>query len=344
MKRVFLTPLSWLYGAAVVVRNAAFTLGLLPVRRVGVPVISVGNMTAGGTGKTPLVEYLARWCIKRGLVTAIVSRGYGRSGRGVVVVSDGKNVLVNAAQGGDEPVQLAGRCPGAIVVVGERRVAAAETAVRSFGANVVIMDDGFQHRYLYRDLDIVTVHGRRKLPNEPLLPVGLRREPLGSLGRANLVMVSHAADGAAVTAAGRLLAPWYRGPLAGMTHAPEGLFCDIGLPAAAGATQGGAVLVFCGIGDPDGFRATLGALGIVAAVDAVFPDHHRYTRSDLESLRSRAAAHHAAVMVTTEKDFVRLRATGLLEAAGLPVLYLGVRATIVEGEDRLHRLLEDTLH
>jgi len=191
--RFVLLPLSWLYGLVVRLRNRLFDSRVLKSAAADVPVISVGNLTAGGTGKTPLVEYIAGHFLTQGRKVGIVSRGYGRASRGVVVVSDGSSLRADARAGGDEPVQMARKYPAAAVVVGEKRVEAARCAIE-LGAEVLLLDDAFQHRYLRRDVDILVLDSRKDIREEPLLPSGLRREPLSSLRRADLVVMSRIAS------------------------------------------------------------------------------------------------------------------------------------------------------
>lgn len=346
MSHGILTILSWLYGAAVAVRNAAFEAGLLRQVAVGVPVLSVGNMTAGGTGKTPLVEYLVRRCLERGRKVAVVSRGYGRVSSGVVVVSDGIDLRATAAEGGDEPVQVARKFPRVIVVVGERRVHAAQIAVKKFGADVVVMDDGFQHRYLRRNLDIVVVHGGRKLSEEPLLPLGRRREPLRALGRSGFVVVSRVADGTAMQRAMGDLSQWYHGAAAAMYSEPDGILAPSGEQVNVASLHEGTGFAFCGIGDPEEFLLTLKALGIRITAHAWFPDHHPYTAADLKDIISKSTQHGASFLITTEKDHARLNELASLKGPAvdaLPLYHLRIAARIVEGEQDFLRAVDRCL-
>ena len=174
-----LLPFAWLYAVPITLRNTLFDRGVLKQRAVNVPVISVGNLTVGGTGKTPLVEYIVRYLLALGRRVGVVSRGYKRRSKGVVVVSDGRELRVDARDAGDEPMQIASAFPQAIVVVGERRFDAAQEAVR-LGAEVIVVDDGFQHRYLKRDLNIVVVDSTNDVTAEALLPrrrAGERPDP-----------------------------------------------------------------------------------------------------------------------------------------------------------------------
>ncbi len=327
-----LLPLSWLYGTVVTFRNLLFDIGILPADPAGVPVISVGNMTAGGTGKTPLVERIVEWLLERGHAVAVVSRGYGRSSEGVVVVSDGNRVLVNAAQGGDEPVQLARRFPGLRVVVGERRVDAAREAVRALGATVIVLDDGFQHRYLKRDLDIVVVDSREDLRKEPMFPAGLRREPMRGLGRADIVAFSKVAysDTSWAEGAGR----WYRGPVAAFRHATHAVISasdQAELPVEQ--YRGRPVIAFSGIGDHESFVAGLRREGFEVAGSMRFRDHHRFTVDDAGELLALAREKRAEAMVTTEKDIVRIHADGAVVDAlrPVPVWYTRITVELLSG-------------
>lgn len=332
--RWLLRVLSLLYGAGVGLRSAAFAIGLLRSERAEVPVISVGNLTAGGTGKTPLVGYLAGHLAGRGHRVGVVSRGYGRGSTGVVVVSDGTGPLVSPAVGGDEPVQIAARVPGVLVVVGERRVDAARVAVGKLGATVLLMDDGFQHRFLERDLDIVTIRGDRE--REALLPLGRRREPLRALGRAGFVVVTGAEPGDACADRLARLRRWYGGPCAAMAYRPEALVPATGAPAPADALRSARAYAFCGIGDPEGFLRSLADAGIPAADHLFFGDHHAYTERDLDEVLARARAAEASVLITTEKDAVRLGEGARMRLhRTMPLYHLRVAAQIVEGEDRL---------
>ncbi len=343
MFRGILAVLSWLYAAGVSLRNAAFAAGLLRTVKAGVPVISVGNITAGGTGKTPLVEYLIRYCTARGKVVAVVSRGYGRTSRGLRIVSDGRSLREDAGGGGDEPVQMALKFPGLRVVVAERRVDAALTAVRDLGAEVIVMDDGFQHRYLHRDLDIVIIDGRVDVRREPLLPLGRRREPLGSLRRASLIVFSHLPAAEGPVQAGAMAVPYFSGVTAKMHHTMDGVWTLDGCRPGGEVAQGGTGLAFCGIGGPEGFLATLREAGLRIAGHAWFPDHHRYSPADVRGLQAKAEALGASYLVTTEKDAVRLRSRGGSGQTGifrLPVLFLRIAISVSEGEGEVLRAVD----
>src|SRR5438552_1573362 len=203
--RAGLSAASAAYRAALAARSACYRIGLLSTRTLPVPVISVGNVTVGGSGKTPLAEVVALALAEMGARPAVISRGYGRRSRGVRIVSDGGGVLLGATDGGDEPVLLAERLPGVPVVVGESRYEAGAVALESCGAGALVLDDGFQHRTLAKDLEIVVISGREPWGNGRLFPRGSLREPLSALKRAGVVVVTNPATAAATSAVAQVL-------------------------------------------------------------------------------------------------------------------------------------------
>ncbi len=303
-------------------------------RRATVPVISVGNLAVGGTGKTPLVAWIARRLQAEGIVPAVVSRGYGgTAGPGPLVVSTGGGPRVNARACGDEPHLLARSLKGVIVVVGADRIEGARCAATA-GAGAVLLDDGFQHRRLARDLDIVVLDGRAPFDSGHLLPQGFLREPPGSLARAHLVVLTRVRAGdlaagaiAAVREAG------YSGPIVRAGHRTTGFQDLTGAECAAPARA----LAFCGIGDPDLFRGDLEAAGVVTARFHAFRDHHPYTVAGWEALVAEALA-MGVPLVTTEKDLSRLEAAAGVSLARAALIVLRIEAIVWD-----EKLLADAL-
>lgn len=327
-----LLPMSWLYGLAVTLRNAAYDTGLFSASDAGVPVISIGNITAGGTGKTPVTADAAHTLLAAGIPAAVVSRGYGRRTAGTVVVSDGRNLLATADEGGDEPVLLAASVPGLVVIADEDRVRGARLAVERFGVRCVLLDDGFQHRRLKRDLDIVLMNEQRPPFVTALLPAGYRREPLSRFARAQAVMVTKSRSPEA--AAALLSRPELSHALHRFTASYEGDgVTDIvtGERRPLDALRGLPVAALCGIAEPEGFLHALTAAGADVTERTVFADHHRYTEADVRSVRERAERSGARLVMTTEKDAVKLRplAGGF---GGVPVSALTMRVRIAERE------------
>ncbi len=340
-----LLPLAWVYGGAMAVRNRCYGSGIFTVRRLDVPVISVGNMTAGGSGKTPLVAFIARHLQSMGRTVGIVSRGYGRRSAGPVIVSRGDSILVGAATGGDEAVMLARQVPGIRMVVAERRVEAAEIAVRELGADVLVMDDGFQHRALHRDLDILVVDGRHDVRREPMLPAGYRREPLSGIRRASIVGIAKLDDPSAVATVAAGFQTWGQMTVFGFRMKPS-LPIELESGNPGGEVQGAKAFLFSGIGDPAGFERTVRGLACEVVGVRAFADHHIFTAGDVRSVLDEASRAGASWIVTTEKDAVRLRTEELLaviRVGAVPMLSLPVDAELFVGADLLKRAIATTI-
>jgi len=329
---VLLVPFSWLYAAVVAVRNRCYDRGIFGVVRLPVPVVSVGNMTAGGTGKTPFVEYCLRLWMKEGKRAAMVSRGYGRTTRGFVLVSDGKTVSGDARTAGDEPAMIARKFTGTVVAVDEDRVRGAREVVNRFHPDVVILDDGFQHRRLGRSLDIVVTGAGKRLESIRMLPAGLRREPLGSLRRADLV----AGYSAAGSDTPETLRRYTGAPVITCCTAPAAIrqlgSRDV-IPAAAMNVK--KLVGVCGIARPEAFRSTLADQGIHPVAWMIVRDHHMYSEKDIRKVKAMVTRHAADGCVTTEKDSVRLEAAGF----DVPCWYLEIELAVTGGADLLREAL-----
>lgn len=337
-----LLPLSWLYGFFTTVRNFLYDVRIFRATAVAVPVICVGNLTAGGSGKTPIVEHVVGMLLPRGVRVGVVSRGYRRMTRGTVVVSDGRTVHATVASGGDEPVQIARKFPSACVVVDENRARGATVAIRECGAEVIVLDDGFQHRSLKRDLDIVVVDADNPPQETWFLPAGMRREPLSALKRAGAIIISRWSD--------------EKGPRVGSfvghrTDAPQfkARFSAKSLVRVGGGARrpvenarGLSCVAFCGIARPLGFKSTLEHLGVHLKTIRFFPDHHSYTREELEDLESTLAGAQAECLITTEKDAVRLADGAKDFLARCPVYYVEIETRISDDEE-FSRLILGTI-
>ncbi|HQI48082.1 MAG TPA: tetraacyldisaccharide 4'-kinase, partial [bacterium] len=273
-----LWPLSRLYGRAVNRRNRRYDSGAAPIWRLECPVISVGNIVTGGTGKTPTVIFLARWLQKRGKRICILSRGYRRRSRGRVLVSDGERIQVTAAEAGDEPLLLAQQLPGVAVVVEADRVAAGRWALGMLGPDIILLDDGFQHRRLHRDLDIVTFKGLQDFGNGWLLPAGPLREDLAGLNRADLLWF----NGPAAALRTGPLEAWQEKPQVEAGLAITG--CNNMENRALEKTEGVRAILFCGLADPEGFLQTARMTGLQIVRFFRYPDHHAYRYRDILEL------------------------------------------------------------
>jgi tetraacyldisaccharide 4'-kinase len=275
-------------------RNRRYDRAHTVTRRVGVPVISVGNLTLGGTGKTPFVKWIAGWLGRQDVRVAIVSRGYGAT-RG---------------RPNDEAMELADSLPGVPHLQSADRVAAALRAVSEHGAEVIVLDDGFQHRRLARDLDIVLLDASRPFGFGHVFPRGLLREPASGLARANVVCLSRAdmvdeptRQEIRDTVAG--LAP--RAIWCELVHVPLELRNTMGETKPVTYLFGQRVAAFCGIGNPAAFRHTLESLGAEIVAWCAYADHHAFTKSDLRDIAELRDTSGAGAVVCTHKDLVKVR-------------------------------------
>jgi tetraacyldisaccharide 4'-kinase len=277
-----------------------------------------------------MVAWLVRALQAEGHVPAIVSRGYrGRAGRGPVIVSRGAGPLVTAQVAGDEPFLLARSLPGAIVVVGSDRIAGVRAA-RAEGAHVALLDDGFQHRRIRRDVDIVLLDASNPFGNYRLIPAGILREPLSALARADAVVVTRARPAESLVVIDRVVRRYHStAPILRAGHRREGFVDRDGNPVE----RPKQALAFCGIGNPTTFPIDLAAAGVHVTHVEVFPDHHAYSDADFERLAQRARAENAA-LVTTEKDIVRLPPAACAPNA-FPVVALRISAELHHPEPLL---------
>ncbi len=315
------------YTIAVDWRNRRYDRGHAVVHHARVPVISVGNLTLGGTGKTPMVKWLVRWLASRGLRAAIVSRGYGaRNGRS-----------------NDEAMELHDALPDVPHMQDADRVAAARRVIDEFHCQVVVLDDGFQHRRLERDLDIVLLDALEPFGHEHVFPRGTLREPMAGLRRADVICLSRADT---INAEEREhirtrvldFAPnavWCE-----VTHAPSGLLNGDGQWQPIGSLEGKRVAAFCGIGNPAGFRHTLSSAGAHIAAWREFPDHHAYREFDLREVQHLASKTNAELITCTHKDLVKLRG---LAIERLPLWAITVDLQFTSRQLALEELVQRTI-
>jgi tetraacyldisaccharide 4'-kinase len=323
-----LTPLSLGFSALVRTRNLLYDQGWLSTQRPALKVISVGNLTVGGTGKTPMVLWLAQALQSRGQRVGILSRGYGGKNKEITVVGTAGQALVTAAEVGDEPVMLA-RAFAGVVISGRDRVAAAGIASRRFDLNVVILDDGFQHRQLDRDIDLLLINHKKGGGNGWLLPAGPFREPLAAARRADIVIMTkggtYGRDGGLVS---DRMGPVFRGDLrpTALISSTQGKWEEL----PVGLLGGKRVMALTGIADPIPFYQSLREWEAEIAEVLEFPDHHTYTQVDWQAIS--LASQKFDLIVTTEKDLVKLERFPF--AAG-KLVALRVRMEIEQGEQLL---------
>ncbi len=359
------------YSIAVQARNFLYSAGWLKAHRADAAVISVGNITVGGTGKTPLVIRLCKEIISdsrfqiSNCQCAILTRGY-------------KSRAQETEDYRDEPAILAESCPEVKVIVNPDRVAGAAEAVGKFGANTLIMDDGFQHRRLARDLDIVTIDATRPFGYGKMLPAGLLREPVASLKRADAVVITRC-DQITETELSQIEKKLESiNPnmiIARSIHAPAYVKYPEPpvIPAKAGIQKNNEtmdsclrrndsieylkdkkIFAFCGIGNPDAFLNTIKTIGSELVGSKVYNDHHHYTDDCLADIYEQARGLKADLILTTHKDWTKIisdldcRQTSFKSQTSdfeslLPLAYIGIEIKILAGEDKLRGLIEKTL-
>jgi tetraacyldisaccharide 4'-kinase len=318
-----------LYSLIMRVRAALYRYGIFKQHQLSVPVISVGNIILGGTGKTPLVQHIAGILLRHGHNPAILSRGYGgRAREQINVVADGKDILLSALDAGDEPRLLAENLPGAVVITGVRRSITANHAVRHLGADVIVLDDGFQHLSIHRNLDLVLFNADTLLSTRRVLPGGDLREPLTALKRANGFVITDLTPGntSDVDSFKRQLSSSYPGiPIFTAQFRPRPSLKKTDTQGisriAFDEAKSLALYGFCGIANPDSFRQLLSKEKFTLNDFKAFRDHHHYTERDIKTLCQRALQEHATALITTNKDFVKLQP---LLPADLPILVLDV--------------------
>jgi tetraacyldisaccharide 4'-kinase len=302
---ITMMPFSFAYRAIVAIRNHLYDLGILEQVKLPCPVISIGNITAGGTGKTPMTVLTANGLRAHGLRPAILSRGYGgRLTTSGNVVSDGASILLSPEEAGDEPVLIAKAAPGIPVLTGPDRCVSGKLVIEKFGADVLVLDDAFQHRRLFRDVNIVLLDEDRPFGNGRLLPAGPLREPPTALNRADVIVKTGISRGARERKkpAVPVNIPVFRAryqPLDIIQGKDNQL-----LPP--GSLQGRKVYAFTGIAAPDKFRATLEGMGAKVIKFLAFPDHYFYKQADVQAIAGEAKALNAEMVITTEKDGVKL--------------------------------------
>lgn len=308
MKSILLPPLSILYGAVTRTRLSMYRRGTFQTTKLERPVISVGNITTGGTGKTPLVEWVARTLAAKGKKVCILTRGYGRKDPHLqVIVSDGYGVLASPSEAGDEPYLLAINLKGmAAVISSADRIAAGQEAIKDFGSDCFVLDDGFQHLRLARDLNIVTIDATNPWGGGSLLPYGRLRETPEGLSRADCIVLTRCDQVKNLD----LL----RAEISGLNENVPIFRSEMRTsrvsPLKNGAeplTPPGRVVAFCAVGNPRSFFEHVRRAGYELASEKSFPDHHVYSQDEIDAIVREAKASGAPSLITTAKDAVKLR-------------------------------------
>ena len=329
---LLLQPLAGIFRVGVALRHAGYRMGWLETQRLSQPVISVGNLTVGGTGKTPLVASIAEILLRQGLKPSILTRGYGReSKQELIVVEPGAGRHAEAQEIGDEPALLARMLPDVPIVLCADRFRGGQAAEECFQVDAHILDDGFQHLALARDVDLVALDATQPVSNWRLLPAGRQREPLSALRRAQIVVVtrSDSADPKPLEALVKKASPNTRifrsqTVLRGWINAWSGE----SIPHSR--IHGQKVAAFCGIGNPDAFFSDLRRWGFDLVGKDAFADHHLYTDAEIQQLTAAARKNGATALLTTQKDAVKFSRAWTPQ---LPILSCEIEAQIQDAGD-----------
>ena len=346
-----LIPLSWLYGASVWLRNRLYALGLFKVLTLPCRVISVGNIVVGGTGKTPAVIALAKHLKKEKVRVAILLRGYKRQSREkVTIVSDGERVCASLKESGDEAYMMAKHLSGIPIIVSRQRYQAGQVALKRFGVDVLLLDDGFQHRQLARDVDILTLSTKHPFGDpQRLLPAGTLREPPIALRRADIILLTHtdithispsAKEVVKALAPNALVLESIHQPMHVYPLVPKGEKKEVDFRSTVKVLEGKRILAVCGIGQPETFVATLMRCSPKGVELLAYPDHHDYTEADMRQISTAFQAAAADLIVTTQKDEQKL--ADLVAQQELPIVVLEIALVITEAIEKFTEMLLST--
>jgi tetraacyldisaccharide 4'-kinase len=338
-KKILLFPLyliSLPYGGAVRVRSLFYSLGLLKRKTLSCPVISVGNITVGGTGKTPLTMALAKGLLDRGIQVAILSRGYKGKRTSEPVVSDGKTIFLSPEESGDEPFLMAQTCKGIPVLIGKDRFVNGQLALQRFGIQGLLLDDGYQHLSLHRDIDILLIDSHIGFGDNHLLPRGVLREPLSHLRRAHLFILTKVEDSKTCQPLEKKIFEIHPSPQVYHSYyEPTGLVGPREEQEELHSLRGKKILALSGIANPNYFSSLLRKCGMEIVREAIFPDHYLYTTKDLSFIEEKSKG--VDCIVTTEKDMVKLRK---LNIDHLPLRALRIEMKIWEEKEFYQRVIE----
>ncbi len=332
----FFIPFGFLYGSILQIRNWLYDWGIVKSESFDVPVISVGNITAGGTGKTPFTIFLVRHLSQTYKQIAIVSRGYGRKSKGTQLVAAKGQIYLNAENAGDEPYQMARTLPHAIVVVSEKRADGMRLAVEKFQADLIVLDDAFQHRSVKRELDILLVNANEPWKNNFPLPAGTLREFKYNYKRAQVVVFTNADSDTDLP-----FTPQERPFFKSNTELMEVVDLDNKIAGSTADFKTKKVLAFAGIAHPQNFEKALTEAGIRVLCFEGFSDHYRFLEKDLQKLFIAAQKHECELLLCTEKDLGKIQN---LKIAKFPLPLRAVRQNLLfDDEEKLIQTISSQL-
>ena len=326
--RYVLFPLAMLYWGILFWRNIFYTFGFFISRKLPAKVISIGNITAGGTGKTPAVIYLAKLLLKNKRTVGILSRGYGRKTAGTQLVTDGEKTVIDWRNFGDEPTLIAQTLTGVPVVVDSNRHRGGMFLIENFDPEIIIMDDAFQHRAIERDIDIVLINSQDTRAEHKLLPYGFLREPWTSLKRAHVLIFTKSnikrPPTFLISMVKQTKRPWFQSALiSGRMTSSNGKKKEV--------IKGIKTLAISAVGDTRGFIKTLKSAGLCVVDTMTFIDHYNYTQADIEEAKKKIMNSTAEIAVTTTKDMVKL---SQLDLSGLDIYNIETEFKLSQGDEK----------
>lgn len=340
---ILLTPLWLLYGVVIWIRHYCYTCGIFKQKQLPCGVISIGNIVAGGTGKTPAVIAIAKLLQENSYKVGVLLRGYkGRRDSKITFVSDGEKRLCTRGECGDEADMLARHLTSIPIVVGKQRYLTGKAILERFACDVLILDDGFQHRQLSRDLDILTIDATQPFGTGKMLPIGTLREPKSSIQRADLILLTRTdmpdIDIAKIKADLNRIAP--NTPILESVHEPTSLHFlnrqGENLSLRVDYLKNKRILAVCGIGNPEAFVSTLQKYNPETVELFAFADHHVYTMSDLQKIEKKMKQHQSEFVVITQKDEQKIASL----SPDLPIVVLGIELVITDGIEVLIQVLQ----
>lgn len=338
--RILLIPFGFLYGLIMELRNRFYDWGIFKSQKFSVPVISVGNLTMGGSGKTPFTIFLAEALKEEYPGIAIVSRGYGRKSKGLQLVSDGRNILLSAEMAGDEPRLIASRLPGVICVVAEKRGEALAFLQEKYNIDLVILDDAFQHRAVRRDVDILLINSKQPLRYNFPFPAGTLREFKHNYKRAHLTVITNSQSEQKLLS--EIKIPVFQ------SYSESAGLRDIMLNSAGRLEElaGSRVIAFAGIAAPQNFKTALQKTGLHVELFKSYADHYSYRKEDLDWLIRQCKQQGCTKILCTEKDLVKIQTlhTGTLLRREIYKKIFAVRLNIsMPGQEKFINFLKTIL-
>ena len=331
------SPLGKIYGTLADVRNSLYEKGIFKSHALGAKTVSVGNLTVGGTGKTPLVAFIAETLFEAGKTVCILTRGYGRiNPKERVLVTDGENILADARTAGDEPFELAEKLSGkAVIVADANRISAGLWARENFGITAFVLDDAFQHRKVKRDLDIVCIDATNPFGNRKVLPSGILREPLKNLKRADTIIITRANLVENIENLKSEISKYTGAPI----FISQNKFSNLKEINLKSETRNSKLktqnsFAFCALGNPNNFFEQLRRENFNLTATEIFRDHHFYSSEDIAKLERKARESGAEILITTAKDAVKLYGLNV----GFPV-FVAENTIIFENEKDFVNLL-----